>query len=71
MDATYNRNTREIVFDVAGSSTQSQNVTLDLTVTAYGKEVYTKDFDPCTLNMAQMCPGNTLLFVFFQCVLND
>lgn len=59
LDATYDRNTRQIVFDVAGSSTESQNVTLDLTVTAYGKEVYTKDFDPCDLNMDQMCPGKT------------
>lgn len=57
LEATYDRSTRTITFDVAGSSTQSQNVTLDLSVTAYGKEVYTKDFDPCDLNMDQMCPG--------------
>lgn len=57
LEATYDRTTRKITFDVAGSSTESQNVTLDLTVTAYGKEVYTKDFDPCTLDMDQMCPG--------------
>lgn len=59
LDATYDRSTRQITFDVAGSSTQSQNVTLDLTVTAYGKEVYTKDFDPCDLNMDEMCPGKS------------
>lgn len=57
LEATYDRSTRTITFDVAGSSTVSQNVTLDLTVTAYGKEVYTKDFDPCDLDMDQMCPG--------------
>lgn len=60
LQATYDRSTRKIIFDVAGSSTVSQNVTLDLTVTAYGKEVYTRDFDPCDLNMEQMCPGNAL-----------
>ncbi|SMQ51858.1 unnamed protein product [Zymoseptoria tritici ST99CH_3D7] len=56
LDATYDRNSKVITFDVAGSSTESQKVTLHLTVTAYGKQVYERDFDPCDLNMEQMCP---------------
>ncbi|KJX98820.1 Transient receptor potential (TRP) domain containing protein [Zymoseptoria brevis] len=56
LDATYDRNSKVITFDVAGSSTESQKVTLHLTVTAYGKQVYERDFDPCHLNMEQMCP---------------
>jgi hypothetical protein len=57
LDATYDRNSRVLTFDVAGSSSVSQKVTLHLTVTAYGKQVYERNFDPCDLNMEQMCPG--------------
>ncbi|KXT18802.1 hypothetical protein AC579_8252 [Pseudocercospora musae] len=56
LDVSYNKNTRRITFDVAGSSASEQNVTLELEVSAYGKTVYTKDFNPCDENMTQMCP---------------
>ena len=58
LDASYDRNTRKITFDVAGTSTKEQKVLLDLVVTAYGKQVYQKDWDPCGSEqyVEQMCP---------------
>lgn len=58
LDASYDRNTRRITFDVAGTSTKEQKVTLNLVVTAYGKQVYEKDWDPCGSEqyVEQMCP---------------
>ncbi|KAI7465619.1 hypothetical protein KC364_g8125 [Hortaea werneckii] len=56
LDVTYNKNTRIINFDVAGTSEVEQNVTAKLIVTAYGKTVYTKTFDPCEHDMERMCP---------------
>lgn len=55
-DAQYDKNTRKLVFDVAGESKEEQKVHADLIVTAYGKQVYTKSFDPCDLGMTQLCP---------------
>nr|POE93525.1 putative membrane protein [Quercus suber] len=57
LDATYNRNTRVVDFNVAGSSSQQQYVTATLDITAYGQNVYTKSFDPCQYNMTRLCPG--------------
>ena len=56
LDVSYYKNTRVLTFDVAGSSTKVQNVTADLIVTAYGKQVYNKTFNPCDAGMAEMCP---------------
>jgi hypothetical protein len=59
LNVTYNRDSRLITFDVAGKSTVELKVTVDLVVTAYGKEVYTRSFDPCDvhdINMPQICP---------------
>lgn len=59
LNVTYNRNTRLITFDVAGESTVQLNVTVDLVVTAYGQQVYTRSFNPCDvhdMNMPQICP---------------
>lgn len=54
----YNRATGTVNFDVAGSSSKSQNVTASLTVTAYGKKVYHRDFNPCDSDnyVSQLCP---------------
>lgn len=59
LDITYTRSTRELVFDVAGTNEKEQNVTASLTVTAYGNEVYSRDFDPCSSDnyIQQLCPG--------------
>ncbi|KAL2833238.1 hypothetical protein BDW59DRAFT_168955 [Aspergillus cavernicola] len=58
LDITFSRSTREVIFDVSGTNTKEQNVTAALSVTAYGKEVYTKDFNPCDADnyVSQLCP---------------
>ncbi|KAK5137182.1 hypothetical protein LTR08_000687 [Meristemomyces frigidus] len=56
LDVSYNKNTRVIDFNVAGSSSMVQNVTASLVVTAYGKQVYANTFDPCDRGMVEMCP---------------
>ena len=57
MNVTYDRNTRQLSFDVAGISKQVQNVTANLIVSAYGKQVYNNSFNPCDTGMPEMCPG--------------
>lgn len=59
LSVTYTRSTREVVFRIDGTSKKVQNVTASLTVTAYGNQVYSKDFDPCNSDnyVAQLCPG--------------
>lgn len=59
LDVTYTRSSKEVVFDVAGTNTKEQNVTASLTVTAYGNEIYSKEFDPCgsQIHVAKLCPG--------------
>jgi len=57
LNIQYDRSAGVITFDVGGTSTKSQNVTASLTVTAYGKQVYQKDFDPCSPIIDQLCPG--------------
>lgn len=59
LSVTYTRSTREVVFNLDGTSKKVQNVTASLTVTAYGNQVYSKDFNPCDSNnyVAQLCPG--------------
>jgi hypothetical protein len=56
LNVTYNRNTRVITFDVAGTSSKMQNVTATMVVSAYGEQVYTKTFSPCDYQMTEMCP---------------
>lgn len=56
MNVKYDRSTNRVTFDLAGSSTTQQRVKAVLTVTAYGKEVYRNEFDPCEKNMTQLCP---------------
>lgn len=63
LDISYTRSTREVTFDVAGTNEKEQNVTASLTVFAYGNEVYSKDFNPCSSDnyIEQLCPGNPFL----------
>ncbi|KAL4896295.1 hypothetical protein BDV59DRAFT_132419 [Aspergillus ambiguus] len=58
LNITYSRSSRSLDFDVAGTNEKEQNVTASLTVTAYGNEVYSKDFDPCSTDnyIEQLCP---------------
>lgn len=59
LDIQYDRSARAITFDVGGASSREQKVMASLTVTAYGKEVYKKDFNPCAddTKVTQLCPG--------------
>lgn len=54
----FDRTTNLLTFDVSGSSSESQEVTAVLTVTAYGETVYTKSFDPCddSTKVDELCP---------------
>lgn len=56
MNVKYDRSTNKVTFDLAGSSEKVQEVKAVLTVTAYGKEVYRNEFDPCVQNITQLCP---------------
>ncbi|KAG8532608.1 uncharacterized protein KY384_002485 [Bacidia gigantensis] len=58
LDISFNRATRQVEFDVAGKSMEEQKVTATLSVSAYGKEVYKKDFNPCdsATKVEQLCP---------------
>ncbi|CAD6580323.1 MAG: hypothetical protein ASARMPREDX12_009518 [Alectoria sarmentosa] len=58
LDIQYDRTTQQITFDVAGSSSKVENVTAALYVTAYGKQVYQKSFNPCDegSKVDQLCP---------------
>ena len=57
LDVTYDRNTRRLSFDIAGESEAEQKVQAKMIVSAYGQEIYTKDFDPCDTGMDEICPG--------------
>ncbi|RKU46104.1 hypothetical protein DL546_005904 [Coniochaeta pulveracea] len=54
----YNNDNKTVTFDVAGTSTRVQNVTAMLNVTAYGQQVYSNSFDPCSPGtfVEQLCP---------------
>lgn len=56
LNVTYQKNTRLLTFDVGGISTEVQNVTANLVVSAYGKQFYTKSFNPCEYDMTELCP---------------
>ncbi|EGO53746.1 hypothetical protein NEUTE1DRAFT_93326 [Neurospora tetrasperma FGSC 2508] len=57
-DVTYNNADRTVVFNVAGTSNQVQNVTAHLSVTAYGMNIYDNTFNPCDEGtfVKQLCP---------------
>jgi len=59
VDISFDRSTNIVTFDVAGSSSESQEVIATLSVTAYGVNVYTETFDPCSSStkVDQLCPG--------------
>ncbi|KXG50983.1 TRP-like family [Penicillium griseofulvum] len=58
MDVTYTRSSGVVVFDVAGTNAKQQKVQAAITVTAYGNEIYSKEFDPCgdEIHVEQLCP---------------
>lgn len=64
----YDRTTQQITFDVAGTSSKVENVTAALYVTAYGKQVYQKSFNPCDeiSKVDQLCPSEFLEQVYHR-----
>ncbi|KIN04193.1 hypothetical protein OIDMADRAFT_178248 [Oidiodendron maius Zn] len=58
VDIEYNNDNKTVSFNVAGTSTQTMNVTAQLNVTAYGTQVYHNEFNPCDEStfVAQLCP---------------
>lgn len=61
VDISFDKASKEITFDVAGTSAQEQEVTAELVVTAYGVEVFSQSFDPCAddTKVDQLCPGQS------------
>lgn len=59
LEIQYDRLAGAVTFNVGGASSEIQKVLASLTVTAYGKQVYKKDFDPCAddTKVIQLCPG--------------
>ncbi|KAI9762530.1 MAG: hypothetical protein M4579_000333 [Chaenotheca gracillima] len=58
VNISFDRTNNQVTFDASGSSATSQNVTASLVVSAYGRQVYQKDFDPCDddTKVDQLCP---------------
>jgi hypothetical protein len=65
LDIEFDRGSKKIRFDVAGSSQKEQKVMATLVVNAYGKEVYKNEFNPCDENtkMKELCPGSIPQFL--------
>ncbi|KAK0392667.1 hypothetical protein NLU13_2162 [Sarocladium strictum] len=57
-DISFNADTKVISFDVSGSSAREQNVTAVLNVSAYGNDIFSKEFNPCDRGtfVEQLCP---------------
>lgn len=58
LNITYTRSTRELIFNLAGTSSKEQKVQATLTVTAYGSQIYSDSFKPCgsKVHVAELCP---------------
>ncbi|MCJ1295798.1 hypothetical protein MMC34_007362 [Xylographa carneopallida] len=54
----FDRSSLTVIFDVSGTSSAQQKVIADLTVSAYGNQVYQKTFNPCDAAtfVGQLCP---------------
>ena len=62
LNIQFDRTTKKITFDVAGTNGKEQKVMATLKVNAYGKEVYSNTFDPCegSMKVDELCPGTLL-----------
>lgn len=71
LDISFDRTTKKITFDVSGTNEKEQKVMATLKVNAYGKEVYSKTFDPCEGDMKvdQLCPGKRSMILAFSIAL--
>ena len=59
LNMQFDRSANLLTFDVSGSSSKQQKVTVSLVVAVYGKQVVYKRFDPCdaATKVDQLCPG--------------
>ncbi|PNS20601.1 Flavin carrier protein 2 [Sphaceloma murrayae] len=58
LNIQFDRSTRKVVFDVGGTNDKEQNVTASIIATAYGREVYKQEFNPCDAAnfVRELCP---------------
>lgn len=58
MDISFDRASNRVTFGVAGRSQKSQKVMASLVISAYGRKVFSKDFNPCdeASKVEQLCP---------------
>lgn len=56
MNIAYDKASNKVKFDVAGTSQIEQKVMATLMVSAFGKQVYEKEFNPCDQDIEQLCP---------------
>lgn len=58
LNMEFDRGSKTITFDVAGSSSKKQNITAALVIEAYGQE-FKNDFNPCDekTKLDELCPG--------------
>ncbi|KAL5596771.1 hypothetical protein BROUX41_006545 [Berkeleyomyces rouxiae] len=58
VDISFNRDQGTLVYDVSATSSKQQNVTAKLSVTVYGKDVYSNSFNPCEEGsyVKELCP---------------
>ncbi|KAK9389449.1 hypothetical protein V1515DRAFT_593312 [Lipomyces mesembrius] len=54
---SYSKQTQNITFDLAGTSTEQQNVTATISVSAYGNHLFNYTFDPCDYDIKPLCPA--------------
>ena len=55
----YDNENKTVIFDVAGTSTKEQNVTAELSITAFGSDIFSNKFNPCDSGtfVERLCPG--------------
>lgn len=60
LNIEFDRSIKKVTFDVSGTNAKEQKVMATLTVNAYGKEIYSKTFNPCEgeYKVDQLCPGS-------------
>lgn len=67
LDISFDRKTNLVVFNVAGTSSEEQNITANVAISAYGRLIYSKSLEPCGAenHIPQLCPGNYRPLMFF------
>ena len=55
----YNNENKTVIFDIRGKSNKEQNVTAELSVTAFGADIFSNKFNPCDKGtfVERLCPG--------------